>query len=162
MELGRGDDRREQDEAADQDDLHGEVVFGAVRVGDGLPPPGADVPEPLLQPVPDGGKRTGEAHDPARGDGSRPDVEDIGTADLRGAHVADRNRSGGQYSGNALSEELDQGNEKEVGQDPARAHHGSDPRPDDVADAEELRRDLGRDRARPVRGAEDLLGSVLP
>ena len=70
--------------------------------------------------------------------------------------------SGRERRGQAGAEELDHRDEHEVREHAAGAHDRGDARADDVADAEQLGRDLGGDRAGRERRAEDLLRRVLP
>ncbi len=99
------------------------------------------------------GSDADQADDPARGDRAGPDVEHIGAADIVRAHLADRRGSGRHDPGGEAAEELDRRDQHQVGQHPAGGHGRGDPRADDVADAEELRRDLRRDRTGRQRGA---------
>ena len=70
--------------------------------------------------------------------------------------------SGASGRDSATAEVADHRNEHEIREHAAGAHDRRDSRSDDVADAEQLGRDLGGNRSVPERSAEDLFGNFLP
>ena len=141
---GRGEHDDDDDrEAADQHPLHRDVPIGAPARGRAA----AVSLEASAQAAPDHGQRSREAHHAARRHRARADVEHVGAADLVGAHVVDQLRPRRERSLQRVAEELDERDEQQVGEHPARAHDGGDARADDVAHAEQLGGNLRAHRA---------------
>ena len=109
----------------------------------------------------DRGQRPDQRDDAGRGHRARADVEHEVGAHLARAHVGDELGLGEDRLGEAAAEELDGGDEHQVGEAAAGEEVPGDPRPDDVADAQQLGRHLGGDRRALVRG-RDPAGILLP
>ena len=112
--------------------------------------------------MPNRRQRSEQADDAAGRDRARADVKNVGAPYLRRAHCANRNRPRRQHRRHSRSEKLDRGNQNKIREHAAGAHDRSDARPDDVADPEQRRRDLSRDRTRLEGRAKDFLRRVLP
>ncbi|MNX69883.1 hypothetical protein D3C86_1011180 [compost metagenome] len=114
-----------------------------------------------LEGVHDGGEGPHQADDTPGRDRPGANVEDVGVADLGGAHVRDelgRREHGGRE---ARAEDLDGGDQHQEAQHTAREHGRRGANPDDVADAQELGRDLGSDRA-ALEAGDQIAGRLLP
>ena len=83
-----------------------------------------------------------QADDPARGDGARADVKNIRAANVVRAHLADRHGAGRNHARCVFPEKLDRRDQNQISKHATRAHDRRDPRPNDVADSEQCRRDL--------------------
>ena len=112
--------------------------------------------------MPDCRQRAEQADDPSRRHRARADVEHIGAADLVRTHLGDWNCPRLEHTGNVIAEELDQRNQHQVRQHAAGRGDGRNARADDVADAEQLGRDLDAHRAGRERRAKNLLRDVHP
>ena len=143
---GRGEHDGDDDgKAADEHPLHGDVPIGAP--GCRAARAAAIALEASAEAAPDHRQRFHEAHHAARRHRTRAYVEHVGAADLVGAHVVDQLRARRERNRERVAEELDERNEQEVGEHPARAHDGGDARADDVAYAEKLGGNLRAHRA---------------
>src|SRR5205823_213946 len=100
--------------------------------------------------------------DTRRGDGAGPDIEHEAGAELTRTHVADQlHRREPEWLREARPHELARGGEHQVREAAAGEQITGDARADDVAHAQELRRDLRGDGRAGIEG-ERLPGHVGP
>ena len=101
------------------------------------------------------GQRAEQGDDAGRGHGAGADVEDEVGPDLARAHVGDELGLGEDRLGEAGAEQLDGGDQHQVGEASRRRRDSPAIRgPDDVAHAQQLGRDLGGDRGALVAGGD--------
>ena len=163
MQRRRERDEPHQHDEADDDDLGRQVLLGARQVGGGdFLGLARESGEAGLDAVPDGGKGLHHADEAAGRDGARADVEHIRAADVVGRHVGDGHRARRERPGERFAEKLDQRDQHEIREHAARGHDRRDAEADDVADAEQLGRNLHADRAALERSAEDFFGDFFP
>src|SRR5438128_5806046 len=112
--------------------------------------------------MPNRWQRSKQADDAARRDRTRAYVQNVSTANLRRAHLADRNGSGRKDGGHSRSEKLDRRNQNQISEHAAGAHNRSDAWPDDVTDTQKRRRYFRRDRSGLEWRAENFFGSGFP
>jgi hypothetical protein len=88
-------------------------------------------------------QRPENADEAAGGDGTGTDIEDVSVSDVARAHVADQRCAlGSKRRPQRLAEEAYHRNEHQIREHSAGAHDARDARADDVADTEQLRRNL--------------------
>ena len=164
MQCAEDHDGGDEDHEADGDEARRKIEVGARRRGSGhrLAAPRPPVGKTAGDAAGDHRQGADEADDATDRHCAGADVENVGAANVVWAHGRDRHRSRRDRSGRRASEEVDRRDEDEVGEDAAGGHGRGDPRADDVADAEQLRRDLRRQGAGRQGRAEDRLGRVLP
>jgi hypothetical protein len=92
----RQGDRRDQNQDADEDEAHRQVVVGAQDFATAARRacPGPEIAQTFAQAVPDGGQRAPQADDAARRHRTGTDVEHVGAADVVGRHLGDGHGSG--------------------------------------------------------------------
>src|SRR5437667_9912451 len=95
----------------------------------------AQIGQSALHTVPEKWQLSHHANDATGRDCTRADIKDIRLADTIGSHLADGYRARRDNSRGTFAEKFDRGDENQIGKNAARAHDGTNPRPDDVTHA---------------------------
>ena len=106
---------------------------------------GLKVRQPGSDAVQDNGQRSHQADDAASGDRASADVEDVGGADVAGAHVGDGLGPRRQHAAQASAKELDQRRQHQATEHATGHHDRANPRTDDVTHSQQFGGDFRRD-----------------
>ena len=146
----RGRQRQEQGEQqrAGQHHRHRHVALGAgPAAAAGVLR--AQIADAVAKRRDDGRNGAGQRDQPGRQHRARSGVADVGAPQLAGRHLVDaqparRNRR--ERHRQVVAEDAEERQQHQPRQDAAGEHHAGDPRPDHVADAHVLRRDVDVER----------------